>query len=369
MNITIVCGHFLPAMGYIEVHLAQAFAELGHKVTAITSDAIPPYVSHLHKEFGQPPLGVDVIRLKPLFALGQVVIAKGVKNAVLASNPDQIIAIGLGKYFPKPALGLGIHTTVLFGDNAASYGNSPSAKTKLLFEIFKRSTYQKAISKADRLVAYTPESFEAAGKILGGKWAEKLSHQKDFISLGFHPDEFFYDENLRNTKRAELGMMETDQVVITATRIRSEKKLESAIPAFQRAGQNTKWLLLGSAEDDYARQFQEKLMQDLGKDRFILLPHQKRVDLNAFYNAADVALFTTPAISIIEAMGAGLPVILPAEKSLSHLIHDTDQGQAVSAFNTLDIEKMSFSNREELAMKNVNLFSWERQAKSLLVKR
>ena len=164
MKITIVCGHFIPDMGYIEVHLARAFAELGHDVTIVTSTTIPSYVSHLHDDFGDPPKGVRVIRLKPFFTLGQIVMARGVRSTVEKSNPDQIIVIGLGKAFPKAALGLGVHTTVLFGDNSASYGDSASSKTKMLFEVFKRSTYQKAIEDADRLVAYTPESFEAAGK-------------------------------------------------------------------------------------------------------------------------------------------------------------------------------------------------------------
>lgn len=366
MNITIVCGHFLPAMGYIEVHLARAFAELGHRVTVVTSDAVPAYVSHLHTEFGHPLEGVEVKRLKPIFTLGQVVVANGVKRAVVDSNPDQIIIIGLGKKFPKPAFGLGIHTTVLFGDNAASYGDSPPLKTKLLFEFFKRSTYQKATVSADRLVAYTPESFEAAGKMLGEKWVQKLAEQTDFISLGFHAEEFYFDENLREAKRAELGFTEADRIVITATRIRAEKDLELAIPAFQKARLHTKWLLLGSADDDYAKQLETRLIRDLGEDRFILLSHQKRTDLNAFYNAADVALYTTPAISIIEAMGTGLPVLLPEAKSLSHLIRKREQGQVDSDFSTLENENTCFANRENLAAKNAFLFSWKRQAELLL---
>lgn len=367
MKITIVCGHFLPAMGYIEVHLARAFAEMGHEVTVVTTDSVPSYVSHLHENFGRPPEGIEVIRLKPIFTLGQILIGRGVKDFVFLSQPDQIVVIGLGKRFPKHALGLGIHTTVLFGDNAASYGDSPSWKTRLLFELFKRGTYQKAIKRADRLVAYTPESFEAAGKMLGGKWAKKLEQQKDFISLCFHPNEFFFDENLRRAKRTELGFSDTDQVVITATRLRPEKNLEQAIPAFAKADGNTKWLLLGSADDEYAKGLEKKLSQELGRDRFRILPLQKRADLNAFYNAADLALFTTPAISIIEAMGSGLPVILPQEKSLSHLISEGDQGQTLTNFEELQFDSIPLSGREELAEKNANLFAWQKQAKQLLL--
>jgi glycosyltransferase involved in cell wall biosynthesis len=366
MKITIVCGHFIPAMGYIEVHLSRTFAEMGHEVTVVTSTAIPSYVAHLHQDFGEAPKGVGVVRLKPKFSLGQVVIATGVKEAVLASKPDQIIIIGLGKAFPKPALGLGIHTTALFGDNAASYGDSPSGKTRLLFEIFKKTTYQKAIEKADRLVAYTPESFEAAGKMLGGRWAKKLAEQKDFISLGFHPEEFFFDEKLRKEKRAELGYSESDKVVITATRIKPEKNLEAAIPAFAKASENAKWLLLGTAQDDYARSFAKKLEESLGPKRFQLLPLQKRDKLNAFYNAADLALFTTPAISIIEAMGAGLPVILPKEKSLSHLISENDQGRVLANFGDLQFDGTLTTDREKLTQKNANHLAWRKQAKELL---
>ena len=362
MKITIVCGHFIPAMGYIEVHLARAFAEMGHEVTVVTSTAIPPYVAHLHSDFGEAPKGVEVVRLKPKFALGQVVVAKGVKEAVLASSPDQIIVIGLGKAFPKPALGLGVHTTALLGDNAASYGHSPSGKTRLLFELFKRATYQKAIEKADRLVAYTPESFEAAGKMLGGKWVKKLARQKDFISLGFHPGEFFFDENLRKAKRAELGFSDRDKVVITATRFRPEKNLERAIPAFNKTP-DAKWLLVGSAEDDYAARLREKLEKTLGKERFTILPHADRKELNAFYNAADMALFTTPAISIIEAMGTGLPIILPKEKSLAHLLRDESQGRFVDTFENLPVFD---TNRAELSEENRKQLSWKKQAELLL---
>lgn len=362
MKITIVCGHFIPAMGYIKVHLARAFAEMGHEVTVVTSTAIPAYVSHLHRDFGEAPKGVEVVRLKPKFTLGQVVIAEGVKKTVLTSNPDQIIAIGLGKRFPKEALGLGIHTTALFGDNAASYGDSPSAKTRLLFEIFKRATYQKAISTADRLVAYTPESFEAAGKMLGGKWSKTLAEQKDFISLGFHPDEFYFDEELRKIKRAELGFTAADKVVVTATRLRPEKNLEQGIPAFENTPE-AKWLLVGSAEDEYAERLREKLEKAIGNERFAILPHANRKELNAFYNAADMALFTTPAISIIEAMGTGLPVILPKEKSLEHLIQNESQGRFVKKFEWLPDFDLK---RAELADENRNLYSWKRQALLLL---
>lgn len=368
MKITLVCGHFIPAMGYIEVHLARALSALKCDVTVVTSTAIPHYVKHLHSTFGKAPEGVKVIRLKPFFTLGQIVAARGVKKAVEESNPDKVIVIGLGKRFPKPVYDLNIPITTLFGDNASSYGNSPGLKTKILFDIFKRSTYETAIRKSENLVAYTPESFEAAAKMLGGRFGKVLRRSEDFISLGFHPDEFFFSEAIRSKKRDELGLTETDQVVITATRIRPEKNLEAAIPFFQKAPKEVKWILVGSGQDAYAESLHARLERDLGKDRFVLLPHAERSALNGFYNAADGALYTTPAISIIEAMGTGLPVAIPDDKSLSHLIKHSEQGvyfPRQRGFPDADFIANP-EKRVKRAERAVEQLSWESQALKLL---
>jgi glycosyltransferase involved in cell wall biosynthesis len=365
MRIAIVCGHFIPSLGYIEVHLARAFVQLGHKVSVITSDEIPSYVSHLESDLKSAPPGIEVIRLSPFFSLGQIVVAKGVREAVLATKPDRVLVIGLGKQFPKPALGTGVPTTVLFGDNSASYGDSPSPRTRILFELFKRKTYEKAIKKANRLVAYTPESFEAAGKILGGKWKEILSKEKNFISLGFHSDEFFFDESIRQSERESFGFTKDDIVIITATRLRPEKKLESVLPAFEKASKNVKWLVVGASSDKYSESFSNLVNEKLGSARFRILQHQSREHLNALYNAADMALFTTPAISIIEAMGSGLFVLLPRCGSLEHLIVSDTQGLYYD-LNTLIIPENLTPDKSHLADINHAKLNWKNQAEALL---
>lgn len=320
MKITLVCGHFIPALGYIEVHLARAFAQLGHRVSVITSSAIPAYVGKLSKGFGTDPEGVEVIRLKPKFTLGQVVIADGIKKELDRLNPDLIIAIGLGKAFPKPVFETTYPVISLLGDNAYSYA-SGSLKTRLLFSLFKEKTYRAAIDKSKQLVAYTPESFEAAAKMMDTGYAAILRKQTLFISLGFWPDEFYFDPELRNAKREELDFRESDTIIITATRLVPEKKLEEAIPLFEKLPDNVKWLLVGSAGDAYAKELESKLAQNLRDDRFKMLGYADRAELNALYNAADIALYTVPAISIFEAIGTGLPVVLPGDKSLENISH------------------------------------------------
>lgn len=318
LKITIVCGHFIPSLGYLEVHLARAFAQLGHETSVITSTAIPAYVGNLNSGFGEDPEGVEVIRLKPKFSLGQIVIARGIKKELNRLNPDLAIVIGLGKAFPKPVFDTNFPIVSLFGDNAHSYSNG-SLKTKLLFSFFKKSTYQKAIDNSKRLIAYTPESFEAAAKILDAKRAAILRKQTDFISLGFWPEDFYFSSDLRKAKRDELHFSESDKVIITATRLVPDKKLEEAIPLFEKSPNHLKWLLVGSAGDTYSKELEAELGKRLGNDRFKILGYADKSNLNALYNAADLALYTVPAISIFEAVGTGLSVVLPDEKSLSHI--------------------------------------------------
>lgn len=387
MNITLICGHYLPDLGYIEVHLARALADLGHVVSVVTSSAVPRYVAHLQGpvEVGTEHDGkVKVIRLKPQFELGQVVTAKGVNAAVLGENPDLLIAIGLGKRFPKPVFGLGIPVITLFGDNLHSYAGTTFAddsgvrmerlKIKLHFAAFKASAYKKAVEKSDLSAAYTPESFEAAAGMLRGRFRKKLLRQDFFISLGFDPRKFYFDPELRNEARTGAGISPSGKVVITATRPVPEKRLEQAFSLFAALPEEWIWMTVGHTDTDYSREFCRKAEQALGKHRFKALPHADHKRLNALYNAADIALYTVPAISVFEAIGTGLPCVLPDVRSLSHIGAHADHVWYYSDFSDASVaEKVrgaaaSPQERGRRAEAACAAFSWRNVARCLLEK-
>ncbi len=374
MKIAIVCGHYMPDMGYVEVHLSRAFAQLGHQVSVVTSTVIPSYVSHLYHEIGKEPEAVNVVRLKPVFQLGQIVIARGIKTAIKRISPDLVIAIGLGKNFPKPVFDLNFPVVTLFGDNAHSYVANTvmrKFKTDLLFSVFKRKTYRKAIDKSDLLLAYTPESFEAAAKMVSGRWADVLRKEKGNISLGFWPSEFFFNQAIRDSKRTELGWAKECNIVITATRIKAEKNLDTALAVFDKLSDDYVWLLLGSGEDDYAKGLLNTIEGRLGKGRVKMLPHQNRSTLNEFYNAADMALYTVPAISIFEAVGTGLPVVSPPEKSLSH-IPGKGVEMILSALHAAELERtiQNLNHRDDARTARAEAaehhFGWKGISESIL---
>lgn len=370
MKITIVCGHFIPSLGYLEVHLAKAFVALGHSTSVLTSSATPAYVGNLSKGFGANPKGVEVIRLKPRFTLGQIVIAGGIKRELDRIQPDLVIAIGLGKAFPKPVFDTKYKVVSLFGDNAHSYVNG-SLKTKVLFNFFKKPTYRKAIRKSTNLVAYTPESFEAAAAMMGGTEADILRKQTRFITLGFSPESFHCSPITRIAKRMELGYAETDKVIITATRVVPEKKLEAVMPLLAALPHHVKWLVVGSAGDEYSRDLNENFQTFIGKGRIKMLGYASKADLNALYNAADLALYTVPAISIFEAIGTGLQVVMGEDKSLERISNGGYRLKPYRGVST-DLDKWATADNEDEEVRMIRSikakkeFGWEKVAEELL---
>ena len=343
---------------------------LGHETSVITSTAIPNYVGNLKKGFGDDPKDVNVVRLKPKFTLGQIVIAGGIKRELNKINPDLVVVIGLGKAFPKPVFSTKFRVVTLLGDNAYSYTN-PSAKTKILFSLFKKSTYRKAIRGSANLIAYTPESFEAAAKMMGGQEAETLLKQTDFISLGFWGDEFYCSSLLRTAKRAELGYNDEDNVIITATRVVPEKHLEAVIPLLAETPFNVKWLIVGSAGDEYARELDEYFQTFIGKNRVRILGYADKYNLNALYNAADLALYTVPAISIFEAIGTGLQLIASEDKSLERLwnseyIFSLYRGVSTEMYGWGHAENESIEARVGRSQRAKSEFGWEKIASDIL---
>ena len=67
MKIAIVCGHFLPTMGYVEVHLANAFHQLGNEVQVFTSRIIPTYVKAVGRLSDNTPYKIVRLNFFDLF--------------------------------------------------------------------------------------------------------------------------------------------------------------------------------------------------------------------------------------------------------------------------------------------------------------
>ena len=348
MKIAIVCGHFIPNMGYLEVHLANAFHKLNHEVKVFTSKIIPTYVKSVGKITDNTPYKIE--RLTASFSIGQMVKSKGLVDAVEKFEPQLVICIGVGKLFPKPIYQIktrNFKLITLLGDNEETYtakGYTKKLRNSLIQQFVKKTVYLLAIKKSDVLLPYTPSTVDVICRFVNDKNAQILKSKSHQISLGFDEEHFFYDELERNEQRKQLGISLHDNLLITATRVVPEKELEKIIDlvdAVNKKGFHINYLIVGFQDDKYSNQIQQYIAQKEYKNRIICKPFSTTSQIRKYYNAADAAIFNRAAISIFEALATGLFLLLPQQKNISHILMKE---------NGIYFEKLS----EEVIIESIN---------------
>lgn len=327
MKIAIVCGHFIPTMGYIEVHLANAFHQLGHEVKVFTSRIIPSYVQSVAKLSDNTPY--KILRLSVSFSMGQMVKSKGLAREVQHFEPELVICIGVGKLFPNPIYEIKdrkFKLITLLGDNEETYTTNSAVKklkNSIIQQVFKKKVYLKAIKKSDILLLYTPSTVDVITQFVSEKYANLLKAKSQQISLGFDEAHFFYNDLERREERKQLGIGEHDSLLITATRVVPEKGLEKVIDLVESVNQkgfHINYLIVGLLEDEYGKQLLQYIAQKEFKNRIICKSFANASETRKYYNAADSAIFTRAAISIFEALATGLFLLLPKQKNISHIL-------------------------------------------------
>lgn len=348
MKIAIVCGHFIPNMGYLEVHLANAFHKLNHEVKVFTSQIIPTYVKSVGKITDNTPYKIE--RLTASFSIGQMVKSKGLVDAVEKFEPQLVICIGVGKLFPKPIYQIktrNFKLITLLGDNEETYtakGYTKKLRNSLIQQFVKKTVYLLAIKKSDVLLPYTPSTIDVICRFVNDKNAQILKSKSHQISLGFDEEHFFYDELERDDQRKQLGISLHDNLLITVTRVVPEKELEKIIDlvdAVNKKGFHINYLIVGFQNDGYSKQIQQYIAQKEYKNRIICKPFASTSHIRKYYNAADAAIFNRAAISIFEALATGLFLLLPQQKNISHIL---------SKENGIYFEKLT----EEVIIESIN---------------
>ena len=331
MKIAIVCGHFLPTMGYVEVHLANAFHQLGNEVQVFTSRIIPTYVKAVGRLSDNTPY--KIVRLNANFSMGQMVKPKGLIVAVEEFDPQLVVCIGVGKLFPKPMYQIKnrkFKLVTLLGDNEETYTTSGAVKKLkniLVQELFKKKTYARAIKKSDVLFPYTPSTLDVIAKFISDENTQLLQSKSQQISLGFDETQFYFDELERNEQRKQLGISDNENLLITATRVVPEKKLEQIVDLVDKVnerGINLHYLIVGFQDDQYGEELKKYISQATHKNRITCKPFSGTAQLRKYYNAADVAIFNRAAISIFEALATGLYLLLPNRKNISHILGENN---------------------------------------------
>jgi glycosyltransferase involved in cell wall biosynthesis len=344
MKVAVVSAHYLPDIGYQEVHLARAYARLHHEVKVFTSAASVALGGDLGNESYSEGTGRDerydfeVLRL-PALAWKSKAFSFKLRDEVKKFKPDLIVLLGVAKGFPFPLLNKEVHGSCkivsLYGD-AQEYldRKTLSQKIKALkhdlgYTFIKEPLYKRAVRYCHRIVLNIPESDSYFRSFLRGRDLKLYEQKRMMLNLGFDPDDYYFDAETRSARRTQLGITQDEVVLITSTRINKRKNLESVVVLvneLNKKGKKIKYILIGFLDDAYERELKAFIAGQEFSGSFLCFPFLKPMEIRKMYCAADAGIWLKAAISIQEAMGTGLPVILEDKASVNHLISDKHNG-------------------------------------------
>jgi glycosyltransferase involved in cell wall biosynthesis len=153
----------------------------------------------------------------------------------------------------------------------------------------------------------------------------ELKKKAVLSTLGFDPDEFYFNESDREILRKGLGVSKGEVVLVTSTRVNRGKNLEVVIDIISKLhieGNNVRYIIIGFLGDGYEKELKSFINKKPNPEIFHCYPFMPHEEIRKFYCAADIGIWLKAAISIQESMGTGLPLILEKKPSVTHLIQE-----------------------------------------------
>lgn len=395
-KIAIISGHFMPEIGYQETYLARAYSRLGYSVRVFTSTAISPtgkkiisknYSPGIEKE---PKYGYEIERLPATINLNSKIISNGLAAKVRAYSPDYIIIIALAKLFPFKVLSTEFPSAkkiAVFGDADEYTDRTTQAKrVKAIFhglvsKNIKKRLYSRAVKECDRIILNLRETDTFFKSFLNDNDLKQFENKKKNLTLGFDPDNFYFNSEERNEIRQQLNIPQDECVVITSTRVNRQKRLEEIINAISRIkeeGVRVHYIIIGFLGDEYENELKSYINHQKHPEIFHCLGFQSHETIRKFYAASDIGLWLKAAISIQEAMGTGLSIVLENTQVVSHLLNAGINGwyfeknqlngilsKAISQVSSQKPDE-KLSNRQRIVKLNSEKFSYPTIAKEII---
>lgn len=331
MRIAHVVSYFQPEFGYEEYFSAREQAALGHEVHVITSDRIFPFknVERMLSDIGSPyrdrkrPGGTEkmegfrVHRLPTRFEiLFDLINYKGVDEKLAEIKPEVIHAHGLWQWgsFRSAKMKEKLQCRLIVDEHAYSttYDQSPTLRNFLLdkeFRILRAPFGRYVLKRADEVVSICQETEDFLREFY--KYPDSR-----FIPLGVDHRKFSFRKDARKRVRRDLGIADDQYLLVTAGRLDRAKRVEHFIKSVELLDRDdTTLVIIGQGDEDYL-----KRLKEMAGKRVRFLGFRRSDDLSDLYCAADLGLWGKASITIREAMGCGLPLVLFNEPNMKDLL-------------------------------------------------
>jgi len=331
MKIAHLSQYFQPKLGYNDLYLPMKQQAMGHEVCVITSDRYMPSTRFFGNIVGNRIVGTGkfyeegilTYRLPCLFERESVILTYGIKKALGIFKPDVVhchdifsLAI-IAAAFYKESLNFALVVDSITGTF------DPRKIKRMAYLAYKYFLFPYVMRKADVFCAINEGSRSWLQEKL-----EVLPQNIELIPLGADMDLFKYDSFKRGEIRKSLELSDGNVLIVYSGKMLPEKDITTLILAVASLPDRTKnrvrILLVGSGPNFYTEEVSRLACRHelSGSVHFHPPVHRKR--LSEFYSAADIGVWPgSPSNSIIEAMSAGLPIIIAGYRTLRHDAHDT----------------------------------------------
>lgn len=339
-KVLIVAGYFDWFSGYQETAIARAMTDLAD-TSVLAGDRVSPIFSDDHLARIQQSRRYDTgtrvenrvtVTRVPTRELRSMVWASGIPRMVSAGDYDLVIQVMPGQLLPSLAsLSRGAQRVVLYGDNKAMYSSLSPALAACKFAVFcitKGALYTCVNLRANRVYGYTPDTIRRLR-------AFHPNTPMSLFPLSYDESAFHYSRHVRTAQRAELGISDDSVVILAAGKVNPQKRIDLLVRAFDEVRNKTPQvrLLLAGLDDGESSRSLRELIKKLGIQHLVkLFPFVDAHTLNRLFNAADIGIWPRmPAVTIQQAMGTGLDVLIPQNEFTSHLF---GTGQSVHQIGT-----------------------------------
>jgi glycosyltransferase involved in cell wall biosynthesis len=385
VRIAVVSSVFVPDLGYLEEGVARALTSMGHAVNVFTSNQYPVNYSSNNKpkltfnqsiKLNTSDSAYKITRLNTLLKVRSNIICFGLRNSIVTFNPELVILIGISDFFPISLLNKSFcnnfEVCAFIGQNydMAHWRKSNSSVKKLksyiINKVVKSFIYRKAIRSISRIIFYTPDTEKIIKTLIPSHLLTILSNKTINVPLGFNSEDFYFETESRKLIRNQLDI-ETEQVVfITVTRVERSKRIIDIIQSlYIKNKHDVIYLIVGLIDNEYNKEIESVIRNHNLKKKVLCFPFVQNSDLRAYLSASDIGIWLQSSASIQQAMGTGLPIILPRKSTTDSLIVDGLNGYYID--NSLDetisiaLTHYSFtlSKRNDIAEYNKDKFSYQ----------
>jgi len=386
MRIIHLIDYFQPKLGYQETYLALAHLRLGHHVTVITSDRHYPfsdYASAFQKILGErkkkpgkfKEYGLDTLRLAAIeMPFTPVIFLRNLKTALAHLNPDMVFCHGIFSVVSfQAALYKEQFSYKLFYDSHAADFNTDfenSLLKKFYYLLYIKLMAPVIKKAADRLFAVG----EAEKKFLL-RFLKIPNYRVEILRVGIDPVFLKAKKEKRMEIRRKLGISPDEFAIIYAGKIAPGKDLPVLLRAVKLLeGLPVKILIIGGGNVHYI----EKLKKQYPfREKVIWTGFITNKMLTKYYSAADTAIWPgNPSVAVLEAMAAGLPVIISRWFGTRYLnknktVLSFPRGNHIKLANLIKILLINSQFRQKLGIKAQlfikNELSWDKIAKQAII--